>query len=403
LEGDKAAQEIESLDAGLLCIPDDAPRPGDTVQVGQVIGFLLAEGESPPASVGKRPAQTAPAKPAPEITTTSRPAGPAARRLAHQLGIDLDTIPSPDPTGRILVEDVQRTAATSRTDRIATSRPIATPRARRRASELGVDWTRLKGTGRDGRVRERDVLSRPVSSSASIPEPIPLTPGKHTPATKLRAIIAQRMQAGVTQAAPVTLTTKVDAAALVTFRQHLKQTTPEGPIPSYNDILVRLTAMTLRGLPQLNACWHREGIYTYDAIHVATAIDTESGLLAAVISDADQRSIFQIAERTRELIGLAREGRLGQKDLEGATFTVTNLGMFGIDGFTPILNLPQAGILGVGRIVEEPVVRGGQIVAGHTLTLSLTFDHRVVDGAPAARWLQSLCQRIRTLDPKILP
>jgi len=403
LEGDKAAQEIESLDSGILCIPADAPRPGDTVLVGQVIGFLLAEGESPPASVGKRPVQTAPARPTPEIATTSRPAGPAARRLARQLGIDLDNIPSPDPTGRVIPEDVRRTAAAPRAEPGLVGRPIATPRARRRAKELGVDWTRLKGTGRDGRVRERDVLTRPASSAGSAPEPVPVTPGKHVPATKLRSIIAQRMHAGVTQAAPVTLTTKVDASALVAFRQHLKQTSPDRPTPSYNDIVVRLTALTLREQPRLNACWHREGIYTYDAIHVATAIDTDSGLLAAVISDADQRSLFQITDRTRELIVQAREGRLGQRDLEGATFTVTNLGMFGIDAFTPILNLPQAGILGVGRIVEEPVVRGAQVIAGHTLTLSLTFDHRVVDGAPAARWLQSLCQRIATLDPKNPP
>ena len=214
------------------------------------------------------------------------------------------------------------------------------------------------------------------------PEPAPVTLGKHTPASKLRRILAQRMLAGVTQAAPVTLTTKVDAAPVVAYRANLKNLAPKGQAPSFNDILIRLAAQTLRALPELNVCWHRDGIHAYEAIHIATAVDTPAGLLAPVIRHADQLSVAQIAEQTRQLIAQARAGRLNQTHLEGGTFTVTNLGMFGIDTFTPILNLPQAGILGIGRIVEEPVVRAGRLEIGHTLSLSLTFDHRVVDGAP---------------------
>jgi pyruvate dehydrogenase E2 component (dihydrolipoamide acetyltransferase) len=264
---------------------------------------------------------------------------------------------------------------------------------------LGIDWTLLTGTGRDGRIRERDVLNCPQTARmAPPPEAAPASPGRHAPATKRRSIIAQRMLASVTQAAPVTLTTKVDAGRLIDFRNHLKRSAPDGRAPSYHDILIYLVARTLREQPQLNACWHREGIHTYDDIHIATAVDTELGLMAPVIRHADQLSLEQIADRARQLIAEARSGRLSQQHLEGGTFTVTNLGMFGIDAFTPILNLPQAGILGVGRIVEEPVVRAGQIVVGHTLSFSLTFDHRVVDGAPAARWLQALCERVLALN-----
>jgi len=423
LEGEKAAEEIESFDSGHLCVPSDAPSPGAKVQVGQVIGFLLVEGEVPPTSVGQPPATPlANASPTTHVAasasatiasvaitgalpaadrTIPRVAGPAARRLARELGIDLNSVYSPDPTGRILGEDVQRAAKSRRNSRQPVGSPaIATPRARRRAKELGVDWTQLMGTGRNGRIRERDVTSKPTEiegNPAHSPEPSPITSGKYTPASKLRHILAQRMHAVTTQAAPVTLTTTVDASPLIAHRARYKSHSSECLVPSFNDILIGLAARALRDVPELNACWYRDGIYAYDAIHVATAVDTPAGLFAPVIRHADQLSIAQIAEQTRQLIAQARAGRLNQTHLEGGTFTVSNLGMFGIDAFTPILNLPQAGILGVGRIVEAPVVRAGLLEVGQTLTLSLTFDHRVVDGAPAARWLQHFCQLISQL------
>lgn len=429
LEGEKAAHEVESFDSGYLCIPPDAPASGATVRVGAVIGFLLAEGEPPPTTVhraGSAPARTPAASvpPEPSLPAASlaaaaearaagtrrtspvsapmlpRAAGPAARRLARQYGIDLNAVFTPDPTGRVRCEDIQRAAL----DCIGAARPegrlVATPRARRRARELGVDWTRVTGTGRGGRIRERDVLSQqPLSTTggAAFVSPAPIAPGRHAPATKPRLVLAQRMLAGVLQAAPVTLTTKVDAAPLAAYRSQLKTSAPDGLAPSYTDILISLTAHALRDLPALNACWHRDGIYAYDAIHIAAAVDAESGLVAPVIRHADQLTIAQIAEQTRRLIEQARSGRLNQQQLDGGTFTISNLGMFGVDAFTPILNLPQAGVLGIGRIVAEPVVRSGRLEAGWTLTLSLTFDHRVIDGAPAARWLQRLCERISSL------
>lgn len=400
LEGEKAAQEIESLDTGYLCIPPDAPRTGESVKVGQLIGYILAEGEPAPTTVRKALTQSSPSvasAPAGPAGTLPRAAGPAARRLARQLGIDLSTVPTPDPTGRVICEDVQRAAARPVSAPSHAPRPTATPRARRRAKEQGIDWTSLTGTGRGGRIRERDVVHGQPPRRPSAPhETAPVSPGTHTPASKRRLVIAQRMVAGVTQAAPVTVTTKVDAGPLVAFRQHLKQSANGAP-PSYNDILIHLVARTLRERPQLNACWHRDGVHQYDDIHIALAVDTELGLLAPVVRHADQLSLEQIAGRTRQLVADARDSRLSRQHLEGGTFTLTNLGTFGIDAFTPILNLPQAGILGVGRIVEEPVVREGQIVVGHTLMLSLTFDHRVADGAPAAGWLQALCCRIGAL------
>lgn len=452
LEGEKAAMEIEAVESGLLCIPVDGPEPGSVVKVGAVIGFLLSEGEPVPTSVhgaarelaGGTTNQSLTSKNAPVSrdslpvsvahsgtashihplpTAAERPAGPAARRLARELGVDLNTVASPDPTGRVLVEDVRRLAnrsATGSESRAASTRHVAqnptrdsanyhdhrvvaTPRARRRAQEMGVAWTDFAGSGRNGRIRERDILAN-CKLSRNTDEPTlplipPTAPGQHAQASKIRRMIAERMSAGVHQAAPVTLTHKADAATLVAFRQHLKATNVGGDsVSSYNDILVQLIAETLRELPELNACWFRDGIHTYSVVNLAIAMDTPNGLLAPVVHNADQLSLAEITQRTRRLIARAQAGQLTQNELTGATFTISNLGMFGIDAFTPILNLPQAAILGVGRIVQEPVIRDGRIEIGETIMLSLTFDHRVIDGAPAARWLQLLCEKIKKLE-----
>ncbi len=214
-----------------------------------------------------------------------RAAGPAARRLARKLGIDLNAVITPDPTGRVLCEDVQR-AANARDQRVAATenvtRPVATPRARRRARELGVDWTRIAGTGRNGRIRERDVEAAAGSRQSVVGELLPpfpllihycLLPTAHSllplvatsPLSKLRRTIAQRMSAGIHQAVPVTLTTKVNAEPLVAYRERLKVESKDRLVPSYNDILIQHVAQTLRELPDLNACWYREGIHSYDA------------------------------------------------------------------------------------------------------------------------------------------
>lgn len=332
LEGEKAAQEIEAIDAGILWISPDAPQADDIVKVGQVIGYLLAVGEAPPQRADVTPA--AAAAPAP-VATVMR-------------------------------------------DNVKPSGPIATPRARRRARELAIDWTAIPGSGRGGRIRERDVIA---------------FAGPATAAQRIRQSIAQRMLAGVQQAAPVTLTTKTDATELVRWRNAAKAS--GGIVPGYTEILVKLVAAVLPECPHLNACWENDRVRVHDSIHVAVAIDTESGLLAPVLANADQRSLDDLTRDFRELVQGARTGTLLQSQLQGGTFTVSNLGAFDIDFFTPILNLPQAAILGIGRIAREPVVRGDAIVISETIALSLTFDHRVIDGAPAARWLQRLGAAIR--------
>jgi pyruvate dehydrogenase E2 component (dihydrolipoamide acetyltransferase) len=247
---------------------------------------------------------------------------------------------------------------------------LVTPRAKRVARELHVDFSNLAGTGRTGRIRERDV--RAATQAAG---------GKLIPHSRIRKAIAARMVAGVAVAAPVTVHTKVDAAKLVAWRERLS------PRPGYSDFILKLAADTLGEHPMLQAQWRDDGLWLPPHTNIALAVDTDAGLLAPVVRNADRLGIEEIAQQTRELAEKARAGTLTADEQRDATFTVTNLGMYGVDEFTPIITLPQCAVLGVGRIADGK------------LTLSLTFDHRVVDGAPAARFLQALGALITRGEP----
>ncbi len=377
LEGEKSAQDIESFDEGVLRIPPDAPQPGDTVKVGQVLAFLVAKGELAPFDLNSGSQTSAkPRAPAKIEVTTGGEASKAAA-------------------------DGQRHTGAAHATRVK-----ASPRARRLAAELKIDWTKIGGTGRTGRIRERDVLASFAKSQviSSIAEPAsrrdaPKSTGgapRTLAVSPIRRTIASRMRAGAHETAPVTLTTRCDATNLVALREQFRaaQNASESVVPGYNDIIIKLTVAALLRHPLLAAQWNDREIVLPDGIHISLAVDTDAGLLAPVIRDADKLTLRQIAAETRRLADLARDGRLSADQMQGGVFTVTNLGMFGIDAFTPIINLPQCAILGVGRIVREPAVVNDQIVPRDQLTLSLTFDHRVVDGAPAARFLQDLSRSI---------
>jgi pyruvate dehydrogenase E2 component (dihydrolipoamide acetyltransferase) len=333
LESDKAAENIEALDAGILRLTPESPRPGQVVKVGEVIAHLVAEGEPPVAE---------------------RAAVPRSPLCAAR----------------------------------------ASPRARRVARELGIDWRAVQGSGRNGRVRERD-----VRAAAAAPR------GRVIPHTSTRRAIAARVVAGVSQAAPVTLTTKADATNLANLRGQFRAaaTSPDDLVPSWTELIVKLTAAALRRHPLLQAQWRDDGLFVPDRIDIGVAVDTEAGLLVPVLRDVDRLTLRQIAGRLRELSAQARDGRLSPADTGAGTFTVTNLGGFGIDAFTPIIHLPQSAILGVGRVVREPAVVEERVVPRETVMLSLTFDHRVTDGAPAARFLDELRRCVEQPAPWLLP
>ena len=397
LEGEKAIQEIEAVDAGILRIPANGPQPGSMVKVGAVVGYLVAEGESLP--VGQTPDASAIVSGNQELSegTPSLPtetvavdaalppaAGPSVRRLARESGVALEQVAGTGRGGRILAEDIERASSQPLPSPLS---PIASPRARRVATELKIDWTQLTGTGAGGRIREQDVLAARRAPAA----------GRRIPLTSRRKVIAQRMVASRQQTVPVTLTTKADAANLVNLREQFKTTSGESPIPGYQDIITKLVAGVLRQYPLLAGRWDEDAIVlpAENEVHIGMAVDTDDGLLVPVLHNAAQLSLIELAAKSRQLVGQARAGKLAAADMQGSVFTITNLGAFGIDAFTPIINVPETAILGLGAIRREPVVLDdGGIVSRHQITLSLTFDHRILDGAPAARFLQNIATAI---------
>ncbi|HJT31236.1 MAG TPA: 2-oxo acid dehydrogenase subunit E2 [Pirellulales bacterium] len=422
LEGDKAAQEIESFESGILKLSPDGPRPGDTVKVGQVIGYLIERGAAAPFEQMAAGRQAVASDVADSRAIPSPPpaAGPEARRVARELGVDLAHVTGSGRGGRIVASDVRRIttpghrshhaprdvgisepsctarspADTSVEEKRLTDEPrhdfAASPRARRVAGELGIDWTRLTGSGRGGRVRERDVRAAAAAHGATV---------SAAPSSRRRTI-AERMVASLRSTAPVTLTSRASAANLLNLRAQFKAAaasggTADANAPSITDLLVKLAAAALARHPEVNSRWEGDGIIELAEINIGVAVDDSAGLTVPVIHNVQSFGVRQIASRLRELVERARSHRLTAEEMSGGTFTITNLGALGIDAFTPIIHSPQTAILGVGAIRREPVVAADdRIVPGDVMTLSLTFDHRVLDGAPAARFLHTLVEMI---------
>ncbi|MEX2188493.1 MAG: dihydrolipoamide acetyltransferase family protein [Pirellulales bacterium] len=402
LESDKALQQIESLDAGTLFVPADAPAPGATVPVGALLGFLLSAGEAIPTGRSPPPsgdATAATADDAEPIAAANPIAGPSVRRLARGLDVNLRNVVGTGKHGRITCEDVEAHARSRspHADRpnagiAARTDPIASPRARRVAAELGVDWKSLRGTGRGGRIREADV--RCAVTSATVVAMPTSTTSRGVPISPRRKAIADRLRKSWQQTIPVTLTTTADATNLVACREQFRSA--GGPVvPSYSDIVVWLAADTLTRHPRMAVRWEegRDALISLaaDELHVAIAVDTSDGLLAPVVRGVVGKSILEIAQESRTLIDRARSGRLAAADMQDGAITITNLGRYGIDAFTPVINYPQISILGLGAIRLEPAVTSeGRIAPRHRITLSLTFDHAAIDGKPAASFLRDV-------------
>ena len=404
VESDKAVTEVEALDGGVLRIPPDSPPPGAEVPVGARLAYIVAPGE--PAPFGTADTTAVPDPTAATMTSPAaiaaavphvrdrhgRPAiSPRARRTALELGVDWTVLVGSGSTGRIVERDV-RLAATAASP--PTPRPRAAPLVRRMAEENGVDLGQLAATAPSGRITRADVRSaaQAGATAASAPDHgVSMSP--------IRRITAERMSASVRVVAPVTLTTEADATELARIRGHLKaELAPlNEAVPSFSDLLTKLAALALVEHPGLNASLVDDRIVEHAAVHVGIAVDTERGLLVPVVRDAHRRSVHAIAAETARLIAAARAGTIAADDLRGGTFTVSNLGMFEIDAFTPIVNLPECAVLGLGRVVARPVVLDEdteEVAVRKMLALSLTFDHRLVDGAPAARFLQCVKQMV---------
>jgi len=287
--------------------------------------------------------------------------------------VDLATITGSGPGGRIVEKDVVA---------YLESAPRATPVARRLAEQMGVDLRTVMGSGPGGRITKADIVGA---------TPVVASPAETAaPLSGVRAIIARRMFEGHSTTAPVTLTMETDATAFVALRERLKASLAGelGFDIGYNDLLIKLVAHALRRFPYMNARLEGEAIRQLAEVHIGLAVDTERGLLVPVVRDADRKRLTEVARELRALVERARTGKATPDDLTGSTFTITNLGMYDVDGFTPIINVPEIAILGVGRIKPRPAVVEGALCVRQMMWLSLTFDHRLVDGAPAARFLQ---------------
>lgn len=354
LESDKAAQEVESTDSGILHIPSSGPAPGAKVKVGAVLGYLLASGELPPDEQTSSPPLPSSPAPVPHHLPLGEGAAADTGSLKHKLQSDTP----------------------------------ASPRARRAAKATGVDLAALQPTGKGGRIRECDVLAASLELGGTGMK------WRTTPTSPLRRTIAERMEHSKRNTVPVTITTRCDATGMVSLRTQLKAAA-EFRVPSFIDIITKLAAGALKSHPHLSGRWADGAIQLPEAIHIGVAVDTELGLVVPVLRDVAGLALSEVSQKSQELFERARRGGLKATEMRDACFTITNLGGLGVEAFTPVINYPETAILGVGAIVREAVsLEDGTLVSRQQLTLSLTFDHRAIDGAPAARFLQTLRQRI---------
>lgn len=302
-------------------------------------------------------------------------ATPAAKKLAKENGVDLQLVVGTGENGIILEKNVREYIENSKTS------VKASPMAKKLANDLGVD---LKSLEKDGRIMKEDVLKASFTPSTAM-----------TPPTRLRKIIAQRMLESWQTTAAVTYNMEVDMTELKALREKLnKHYAPKAIKFSYNHLLIKALTKALMENPELNAYFDGENIMYHDHVNMGIAIAIGKELIVPNLKDADKKTLEEIAIETENLIKAAREGGLGTDDLTGGTFTITNLGSFGMDSFSPIVNKPESAILGINTIKDKPVVVEGQIVIRAMTNINLTADHRLIDGATSAVFLSRVKELI---------
>ena len=411
VETDKATMELAVYDDGTIASID--VEPGQQVDVGTVIALLAEKGEDPsnlkPASSAPAPspapapAPAAAPEPAPEPATSPAPAAspavsaapaasssgggmrisPVARRMAEAAGIPLATIVGTGPSGRIIKRDVEAAMAAG-AETVASvppaanvpavaAAPIAQPVAQASSSAI-----------------------TPIESMAGHGSPMA---SRRVPLSNMRQVIARRLVESKTTIPHYQVSMSFDMDPLMAMRKDLNEKLAGGDVKlSVNDFLVRAAALAMHQHPDFNASFDGDAIVQHGAVNVGIAIslpeDKGGGLVVGVIRDADRKSLRMISAESKALAEKARTRGLAPEDMEGATFTISNLGMYGVDHFTAIINPPNSAILAVGGAMKQPVVRGDSIEVGHRMTATLSNDHRVIDGAMAARWLQTVRESV---------
>ena len=407
VETDKATMELAVYDDGTIASID--VEPGQQVDVGTVIALLAEKGEDPenlkPAASAPAPAPAPAAvpEPAPEPVSSPAPAAspavsaapaasssgggmrisPVARRMAEAAGIPLATIVGTGPSGRIIKRDVEAAMAAG-AETVASvppaanvpavaAAPIAQPVAQASSSAI-----------------------TPIESMAGHGSPMA---SRRVPLSNMRQVIARRLVESKTTIPHYQVSMSFDMDPLMAMRKDLNEKLAGGDVKlSVNDFLVRAAALAMHQHPDFNASFDGDAIVQHGAVNVGIAIslpeDKGGGLVVGVIRDADRKSLRMISAESKALAEKARTRGLAPEDMEGATFTISNLGMYGVDHFTAIINPPNSAILAVGGAMKQPVVRGDSIEVGHRMTATLSNDHRVIDGAMAARWLQTVRESV---------
>jgi pyruvate dehydrogenase E2 component (dihydrolipoamide acetyltransferase) len=384
----KITYKLKAPESGVLRI---IVREKETRPINSVLAFITAEGEPVPAVEDVAPAAAAAAVttavPAPAAPLPAKPgfvlASPAARRLAKEKDIDLAQVKGAGPDGMVTEADVTRFI-----EEIAQAAEVlATPTARKLAEQRGLKLAEILGTGIGGRITEQDVLDFEAETKA----PSAAAPATRiTPFAGMRQAIAEHMVESLHNMAQLTMMMEVDVTDLVRLRDQVKADFDV----TYTDLAVKAVAKTLKLHPMLNATLIGDEVHQIESIHIGVAVALQDGLIVPVVRDADKLTVQEIAREIRRLAQGAREDTLTVDEVMGSTFTITNLGAYGIDGFTPIINSPEAAILGVGRIVERVVVHDDQIARRKMMALSLTIDHRLIDGATGAEFMRSLKEMI---------
>ncbi|MEM6282115.1 MAG: dihydrolipoamide acetyltransferase family protein [Chloroflexota bacterium] len=398
VETDKTTVEVEANAKGVL--GGISAAAGEDVPVGQVIAYILAPGESAPSG-GNAPApQTVTESPLQKTATTNgagaKPVTPVAQRVADAHGVDLSQVAA---AGKKVTRSDVEAYISGNTNGLPQRGGVvlASPKARRLAQEKGFDLRQITGSGPDGAVIAADVLAY-VPPAATVqtthvptePAPAPATVTGEVQTGTMWKRMAQRLTQSWQTVPHFYLKREVDATAFVEWRTGLKARSSTKI--TYTDLLVKAVAHALRQNPYVNGQWNGEGVVFNEDVNVGLAVAVEQGLLVPVIHHADAIGTVQIAERRAEIVQRALDSKLKPHDLQGGTFTISNLGMFGIDNFNAIVNPPQAAILAVGTIGERAIPVNGEIVIQPMMTLSLSCDHRAVDGARGAKFLDTLAQ-----------
>jgi len=413
VETDKAVFTVESPADGYIHL--GPYKAGDVIPNLTVVALIGGKDEqfAPASVIGKEAGKSEETPPQANVEIRAEKiseqpqaeemfVSPRARKLAREKNVDLRLVVASGAEGsRIVEKDVLS---------YLHQEVKASPLAQRMAAQAGLDLRTLKGTGVQGEITKADVeraLSLHMAEEAVAEKAAPPLPAaeviQRIPLKGIRALIAERMSASVHTSARFTLFIEADATRLVHFRENLKARVESqwGFAPSYNDLIAKITAKALRRFPNVNARLAEDAIEYLGHIHIGMATDTERGLMVPVIRNVDRKSLHEFGSQFRQLVEQARSGHISPDDLKGGTFTITNLGKYDILTFVPVINLPEAAILAVGKITPRPVAVGDAVGIRQMWMLALVVDHRIVDGAPAAKFLQFIKDEIENPDESL--